>query len=186
MGWATDAISGCQFLLQERRHFPSDLELLRTWQRVEPSRQAPALTGSVVFALFATALAWNWPDVALLIAVAFGGPFLHHGRADLAATSCCPPPRQASARARHKVSSLKTASSCQSSTICCASWHQTIFYFLLLRSCSSCRVIYLSPKLWDWALSISLRALYGVAAPQLIGCCALAWMRPLREDACRQ
>ena len=31
------------------------------------------LTGPIVFALFATALAWNVPDVALLIAVASGG-----------------------------------------------------------------------------------------------------------------
>ena len=40
---------------------------------------------------------------------------------------------------KHKVSSLKTASSCQSSTVCCTSLHQSIF--LLLRSMCSFRVI---------------------------------------------
>ena len=43
------------------------------WKREEPPRQAPPLTGPVVFALLATALAWNVPDVTVLIAVAFGG-----------------------------------------------------------------------------------------------------------------
>ena len=35
VGWAGDAISGCQFLMQKKRYFPAAWELLRTWKREE-------------------------------------------------------------------------------------------------------------------------------------------------------
>ena len=38
-----------------------------------PPLQAPPLTGPIVFALLATALAWNLTDVAVLIAIGYGG-----------------------------------------------------------------------------------------------------------------
>ena len=60
MGWAGDAISGAW-------------ELLRTWKREEPPLQAPPLTAPIVFALLATALAWNLTVVAVLIAIGYGG-----------------------------------------------------------------------------------------------------------------
>ena len=69
-GLGRDAISGCQFFLQEKRYFPAAWELLRTWKREEHLLQAP-LTGP--FALMATALAWNLTDVAVLIAIGYGG-----------------------------------------------------------------------------------------------------------------
>ena len=55
--WAGEAISGCQFFLQKKRNFPAAWELPRTWKREEPPLQAPPLTGPLVFALIATALA---------------------------------------------------------------------------------------------------------------------------------
>ena len=73
MGWAGDAISGCQCFLQKKRYFPAAWELFRIWKREEPLCQAPPLTGPTVFALCATAFAWNLTDVALLIAIGFGG-----------------------------------------------------------------------------------------------------------------
>ena len=72
-GWAGDAISGCQFFVQKKRYFPAARELLRTWKREELPLQAPPLTGPIVFALMATALAWNLTNVAVLIAIGYGG-----------------------------------------------------------------------------------------------------------------
>ena len=77
----------------------------------------------------------------------------HTVRAQLVFSSHCPPPRQASAQEKHKVSSLKTASSCQSSTVCCSSLHQTICC-CFGRSPLFVSFTVLSPKLWDWAPSI--------------------------------
>ena len=62
------ASNGCQFFLQKERYFPVAWELLRTWKREEPPVQAPSLTGPIVFALMATALAWNLTHVAVFIA----------------------------------------------------------------------------------------------------------------------
>ena len=67
------ASSGCQFSLQKERYFPVAWELLRTWKREEPPVQAPSLTGPIVFALMATALAWNLTHVAVFIAIGYGG-----------------------------------------------------------------------------------------------------------------
>ena len=47
-------------------------ELFRTWKREELPLQAPPLTGPIVFALIATALAWNLTDVAVLMAIGYG------------------------------------------------------------------------------------------------------------------
>ena len=73
VGWAGDAISGCQFFFQKKRYFPAAWELLRTWKREELPLQAPPLTGPIVFALIAAALAWHLTDVAVLIAIGYGG-----------------------------------------------------------------------------------------------------------------
>ena len=73
VGWPGDAISGCQFFLQKKRYFPAAWELLRTWKREEPPLQAPPLTGPIVFALIATALARNLTGVAALVAIGYGG-----------------------------------------------------------------------------------------------------------------
>ena len=59
--------------LQNKRYLPAAWELLRTWKREELPLQAPPLTGPIVFALSATARAWNLTDVALIIAVSNGG-----------------------------------------------------------------------------------------------------------------
>ena len=73
VGWAGDAISGWQFFLQKKRSFPAAWELLRTWKREELPLQAPPLTGPIVFALVATALAWKLTDVAVLTAIGYCG-----------------------------------------------------------------------------------------------------------------
>ena len=85
MVWAGDAISGCQFFLQKKRYFPAAWKLFRIWKREEIPCQAPPLTGPIVFALCATALAWNLTDVALLIAIyLFRWIFAHGGSAHVA------------------------------------------------------------------------------------------------------
>ena len=53
VGWAGDAISGCQFVLQKKRYFLAAWELLRAWKREEPP-----LTASCI---------WNLTDVAVLM-----------------------------------------------------------------------------------------------------------------------
>ena len=65
-------VGGCQFFLQKKRYFPAAWEVLRTWKREEPPWQAPPLTGPIVFALIATALALNLTDVAVLVAIGYG------------------------------------------------------------------------------------------------------------------
>ena len=70
--WAGRAMV-VSFFLQKKRYFPAACELLRTWKREEHPLQAPPLTGAIVFALMATALAWNFTDVAVLIAIGYGG-----------------------------------------------------------------------------------------------------------------
>ena len=62
MGWAGDAISGCQFFLQKKRYLPA------AWN----CALVPSLPGPMVFALIATALAWSSTDAALLMAVGCG------------------------------------------------------------------------------------------------------------------
>ena len=55
------------------RYFQAAWELLPTWKLEELPLQVPPLTGPNVFALIATTLAWNLTDVAVLIAIGYGG-----------------------------------------------------------------------------------------------------------------
>ena len=71
--WVGRAMQSVVVSFQKKRYFPAAWELLRTWKREESPLQAPPLTGSIVFALTATALAWNLTDVAVLIAIGYGG-----------------------------------------------------------------------------------------------------------------
>ena len=72
VGRATQSVV-VSFSCKRKRYFPAAWELLRTWKQEEPPVQAPPLTGPIVLALVATSLAWNLTDVAVLIAVGYGG-----------------------------------------------------------------------------------------------------------------
>lgn len=48
-------------------------KVVRTWETLEPSRHHPPIPRQVVFALAATALAWEWPKVAALLLLGFFG-----------------------------------------------------------------------------------------------------------------
>ena len=47
--------------------------LVRTWESLEPSRHHSPIPRQVMFALAATALAWDWPKIAVLLVLGFFG-----------------------------------------------------------------------------------------------------------------
>ena len=146
------------FFLQKKRYFPAAWELLRTWKREEHPLQAPPLTGPLVFALKATALAWNLTGVVVLIVIGYVDSTPHTSlflctmgvlNNVLHNTSA-----QVSARARF-------TSSTWSSTLCGCPFFDSLFLALFVSVCVSyLSFFYLNPELNLFLHVVVIGAIY--------------------------